>query len=279
MLPPGDSGGRCAGEAADGFGGAAYPSSTSFLCSRQVTARLDRFPDATAEDLQRSDGVCIICREEMSAAGTNKKLFCGHVFHLHCLRSWLERQQNCPTCRGSVFHRPPPPQQQQAAAAPAAPEAPAAAAEGGGVAAAQQVPAVCLHRLNPILGPHWCFSNILLPSFFRVSLHRLLTMGRRRGIPISTPTSTLTSHTTSIWGTSALASASWPTARVPPLRLPLLLEQLPQDSSLRCQQAHHSNRPVLLPVPVVVAVVASGAASTRSCCRRTPSQRPSFSTP
>ena len=35
---------------------------TDFLRFRQVTARLDRFPDASAEDLQRSDGVCIICR-------------------------------------------------------------------------------------------------------------------------------------------------------------------------------------------------------------------------
>ena len=52
----------------------------------QVTARLDRLPDATADDLARSDGVCIICREEMTAAGSNKKLGCGHVFHLHCLR-------------------------------------------------------------------------------------------------------------------------------------------------------------------------------------------------
>jgi E3 ubiquitin-protein ligase synoviolin len=22
---------------------------------------------------------------------------CGHIFHFHCLRSWLERQQTCPT--------------------------------------------------------------------------------------------------------------------------------------------------------------------------------------
>jgi E3 ubiquitin-protein ligase synoviolin len=83
------------------------------------------------------DRVCIICREEMvvSTAGggrpgegdrererggeaevpleppteatppaqeggpneTPKKLICGHVFHFHCLRSWLERQQSCPT--------------------------------------------------------------------------------------------------------------------------------------------------------------------------------------
>lgn len=35
----------------------------------------------------------------MSAA---KKLPCGHFFHVHCLRSWLERQQTCPTCRAPV---------------------------------------------------------------------------------------------------------------------------------------------------------------------------------
>lgn len=32
-----------------------------------------------------------------------KKLPCGHLFHVHCLRSWLERQQTCPTCRSPVL--------------------------------------------------------------------------------------------------------------------------------------------------------------------------------
>lgn len=33
---------------------------------------------------------------------TAKKLRCGHLFHVHCLRSWLERQQTCPICRSLV---------------------------------------------------------------------------------------------------------------------------------------------------------------------------------
>ena len=32
-----------------------------------------------------------------------KKLRCGHIFHVHCLRSWLERQNTCPTCRALVL--------------------------------------------------------------------------------------------------------------------------------------------------------------------------------
>jgi len=91
----------------------------------------ERYPNATNEELERlSDRTCIICREEMVAVNNNannnndddaepqrnnnedrprqgnnnnnlgdvpKKLPCGHIFHFHCLRSWLERQQSCPT--------------------------------------------------------------------------------------------------------------------------------------------------------------------------------------
>ena len=87
-----------------------------------------RYPDATAEEVSRED-VCIICREDMRPwraqdiavghqAGTEptgnltaaiderlrpKRLPCGHILHFACLRSWLERQQNCPTCRRPVL--------------------------------------------------------------------------------------------------------------------------------------------------------------------------------
>ncbi|MCO5556125.1 hypothetical protein L7F22_009669 [Adiantum nelumboides] len=106
-----------------------------FIKYRAATRNMDtRFPNATQADLRSmSDGTCIICREEMiveevggndqgealaegrqptptvpasSNSGLNetpKKLPCGHIFHFHCLRSWLERQQSCPTCRRTVF--------------------------------------------------------------------------------------------------------------------------------------------------------------------------------
>ena len=90
---------------------------------RQATRNMDeRYPNATHEEMERtSDKTCIICREDMEARrhderppaeqqqqaaartgrqgpnDTPKKLPCGHIFHFHCLRSWLERQQSCPT--------------------------------------------------------------------------------------------------------------------------------------------------------------------------------------
>ncbi|KAK1321276.1 E3 ubiquitin protein ligase RIN2 [Acorus calamus] len=71
-----------------------------YIRYRKITSNMnERFPDATPEELQASDATCIICREEMVTA---KKLRCGHLFHVHCLRSWLERQTTCPTCRSVV---------------------------------------------------------------------------------------------------------------------------------------------------------------------------------
>jgi RING-H2 zinc finger domain len=81
----------------------------------------DKYSDATFEELRdMNDKTCIICRDELVFRGTPpanennegqqppppandglndtpKKLPCGHIFHSHCLRSWLERQQTCPT--------------------------------------------------------------------------------------------------------------------------------------------------------------------------------------
>lgn len=72
-----------------------------YIRYRKITSNMnDRFPDATPEELNASDATCIICREEMTTA---KKLVCGHLFHVHCLRSWLERQHTCPICRAPVI--------------------------------------------------------------------------------------------------------------------------------------------------------------------------------
>jgi E3 ubiquitin-protein ligase synoviolin len=91
-----------------------------FVQYRNATRDMNtRYPDATAEELER-ENTCIVCREEMhvwvqpgadgAQAGRRvderqraKKLPCGHILHFNCLRSWLERQQVCPTCRRPVL--------------------------------------------------------------------------------------------------------------------------------------------------------------------------------
>ncbi|KAG0150014.1 hypothetical protein CROQUDRAFT_713679 [Cronartium quercuum f. sp. fusiforme G11] len=130
---------------------------------RQATRNMnERYPNATREEMEALvDKTCIICREDMEfrdnnnprpanevqnvggagGAGPNdtpKKLPCGHVFHFHCLRSWLERQQTCPTCRRPVLQTQPPTGQTNPAPA-AQPPAPALAgqAPGAGGRAAQ----------------------------------------------------------------------------------------------------------------------------------------------
>lgn len=65
------------------------------------------FTNATEEYLTSlPDKVCIICRDDLDHQATSgevpKKLKCGHCFHLECLRSWIERQQTCPTCRKDI---------------------------------------------------------------------------------------------------------------------------------------------------------------------------------
>jgi hypothetical protein len=60
-----------------------------FIQSRQLISKLKKLPDVNAPaDLPAGvDNTCIICLEEITQA---KKLKCGHIFHLNCLRRWLE---------------------------------------------------------------------------------------------------------------------------------------------------------------------------------------------
>nr|CCW28828.1 putative Zinc finger, C3HC4 type (RING finger) [Arachis ipaensis] len=61
-------------------------------------------PDATDAELRAYDDECAICRESMAKA---KRLNCNHLFHLACLRSWLDQglteMYTCPTCRKPLF--------------------------------------------------------------------------------------------------------------------------------------------------------------------------------
>lgn len=57
-----------------------------------------KFASATAEEIAAA-GDCLVCREPIDSG---KKLTCGHVFHVDCLRMWLQHQQTCPLCRADI---------------------------------------------------------------------------------------------------------------------------------------------------------------------------------
>lgn len=56
------------------------------------------FANATKEDIEKFNDECAICWDSMDCA---RALPCGHLFHNSCLRSWLEQDTSCPTCRTS----------------------------------------------------------------------------------------------------------------------------------------------------------------------------------
>ncbi|KAJ3864089.1 hypothetical protein EV359DRAFT_41785 [Lentinula novae-zelandiae] len=131
-----------------------------------ATRNMDqRYPNATEEEMAAmSDRTCIICREEMliqrpgapTTEGPNmtpKKLPCGHVFHFYCLRSWLERQQSCPTCRRTVLDNDPQQGVGRNDPVPPAPQQPAPGQLPGGIGAqGLNGPAVAVNNPLGLMG-------------------------------------------------------------------------------------------------------------------------------
>ncbi|CAD5328294.1 unnamed protein product [Arabidopsis thaliana] len=50
---------------------------------------------------------CIICLEELSSSGSERrimKLLCSHSFHKDCILPWLRCKRSCPTCRDDIHN-------------------------------------------------------------------------------------------------------------------------------------------------------------------------------
>lgn len=93
----------------------------------------DKLPNIEIADLVDHDNICIVCMDDLVTIPSGKtlkidedsaekqvlltqvdidnvkkfkrpkKLPCGHMLHLSCLKNWMERSQTCPICRLAVF--------------------------------------------------------------------------------------------------------------------------------------------------------------------------------
>jgi hypothetical protein len=71
--------------------------------TNHMTGPSTKFPQmaklrSNSIDYSNEDNSCIICYEDMKT-NDSLKLECGHRFHSHCIKSWLNEQSTCPTCR------------------------------------------------------------------------------------------------------------------------------------------------------------------------------------
>lgn len=69
-----------------------------FLKQRTLIEKLNKLPDINMNEQNGMDNQCIICLQTMVTA---KKLKCGHVFHLRCVKGWIEKKSSCPACRST----------------------------------------------------------------------------------------------------------------------------------------------------------------------------------
>merc|ERR1711988_1867421 len=164
------------------------------------------YPDATPEELENSDNVCIICREEMVANQT-KKLPCGHIFHKNCLQSWFQRQQTCPTCRLDVLRAPLPGQNNRRQNQPAAQQRPGQAApqpaaqQPAGAGAAGTAPAAAQANQQPPVIPQ-------APPNVQALLGQFMAANARLQFPSGLPQVPSTANGTNATSTSTTTPAN-----------------------------------------------------------------------
>ena len=75
---------------------------TVILLARKAVSNLKSYQIPTADELERYNDLCIVCREDLVNRDC-RKLPCGHIYHTSCLKSWFQRKQSCPLCRFDVL--------------------------------------------------------------------------------------------------------------------------------------------------------------------------------
>lgn len=60
-------------------------------------------PPFTVDENYSEENCCVVCLNDVIGGEDCRKLpKCGHVFHVECVDTWLERNWTCPICRRQV---------------------------------------------------------------------------------------------------------------------------------------------------------------------------------
>ena len=72
---------------------------------RQARPAAEFFKFYGTVDKENSDGQCTICLAAMGGNELITQMGCAHVFHLECIKAWLQQQHTCPVCRADCTAR------------------------------------------------------------------------------------------------------------------------------------------------------------------------------
>lgn len=72
--------------------------SVSRIASNPLDRALQRLDHAFATNIH----TCSICLQTIPIDTPITRLPCQHVYHMHCIRPWLQRRLTCPYCRRSI---------------------------------------------------------------------------------------------------------------------------------------------------------------------------------
>ncbi|KAG6413745.1 hypothetical protein SASPL_126459 [Salvia splendens] len=66
------------------------------------TAKLATSTDLSLQFASEMERKCSICQEEYEADDETGKLYCGHFYHIYCIKQWLRQKSSCPICKTLV---------------------------------------------------------------------------------------------------------------------------------------------------------------------------------
>ena len=55
---------------------------------------------------KKSNDLCVICQEDFKENNERAKLYCGHKFHLCCIKEWMNHKMTCPLCNQKLKKHP-----------------------------------------------------------------------------------------------------------------------------------------------------------------------------